>query len=194
MSWKGSQYLPLRSAANAWTATTAALRRHAVPAAHRFCGISRQAAGCRGKLHSDHHNFVLSTLTPLRGCTKATGIVLDGVETPLLDGDGGNPGATVLVDNTFDHQVYNDLTEDPEDRYVLIVETWHPALTLYERRAMSDLFALRDLFGFPRAQARALRRVRRGRGVVAGIRRGRPPRRLAASIVTLAPALGDSHR
>ena len=147
MSWKGSQYLPLRSASNAWTETTKALRRHAVPAAHRFCGISRQAAGCRGKLHSDHHNFVLSTLTPLRGCTKATGIVLDGVETPLLDGDCGNPGATVLVDNTFDHQVYNDLTETPEDRYVLIVETWHPALTLYERRAMSDLFALRDLFG-----------------------------------------------
>ena len=40
-------------------------RRHAGPAAHRFCGISRQAAGCRGKVHSDHHNFVLSTLTPL---------------------------------------------------------------------------------------------------------------------------------
>ena len=147
MSWKGSQYLPLRSASNAWTETTKALRRHAVPAAHRFCGISRQAAGCRGKVHSDHHNFVLSTLTPLRGCTKATGIVLDGVETPLIDGSEGNPGATVLVDNTFDHQVYNDLTDTPEDRYVLIVETWHPALTLYERRAMSDLFALRDLFG-----------------------------------------------
>merc|ERR1719486_429638 len=95
MSWKGSQYLPLRSASNAWTETTKALRRHAVPAAHRFCGISRQAAGCRGKVHSDHHNFVLSTLTP------------------LIDGDGGDPGATVLVDNTFDHQVYNDLTDTP---------------------------------------------------------------------------------
>ena len=30
---------------------------------------------------------------------------------------------------------------------MLIVETWHPALTLVEQRAMSDLFALRDLFG-----------------------------------------------
>ena len=73
--------------------------------------------------------------------------MLDGVETPLIYGEGGKPGETVLVDNTFDHQVYNDLTETPEDRYVLIVETWHPALTLHERRAMSDLFALRDLFG-----------------------------------------------
>lgn len=147
MSWKGSQYLPLRSAENAWTQTTAALRKHEVPAAHRFCGISRQAAGCRGKVHSDHHNFVLSTLTPLRGCTAATGILLDGVETPILDGINGAPGATVLVDNTFDHQVYNDLNENAADRYVLIVEAWHPSLTLVERRAMSDLFALRDLFG-----------------------------------------------
>ena len=30
---------------------------------------------------------------------------------------------------------------------MLIVETWHPALTRLEQRAMSDLFALRDLFG-----------------------------------------------
>ena len=57
---------------------------------------------------------------------------------------------------------------------MLIVETWHPALTLYERRAMSDLFALRDLFGFLEHKRAPFRRVRRGRGVVAGIRRGRP--------------------
>ena len=88
-------------AAPARRAGGAPLLRHLAPGR----GLPRQAP-------LDHHNFVLSTLTPLRGCTKATGIVLDGVETPLLDGEGGNPGATVLVDNTFDHQVYNDLTED----------------------------------------------------------------------------------
>mmetsp|Transcript_26914 Transcript_26914/g.82840 ORF Transcript_26914/g.82840 Transcript_26914/m.82840 type:complete len:355 (+) Transcript_26914:893-1957(+) len=147
MGWLGSQYLPLRSAPDAWARTTAALRRGGVPAGHRFCGISRQAAGCRGKVHSDHHNFVLSTLTPLRGCTAATGIELDGAPTPLLDGAGGAPGATVVLDNTYDHVVYNDATSDAVDRFVLIVETWHPALTNAEREALSDLFALRDLFG-----------------------------------------------
>ena len=47
----------------------------------------------------------------------------------------------------YDHVVYNDATSDAVDRFVLIVETWHPALTNAEREALSDLFALRDLFG-----------------------------------------------
>ena len=31
-------------------------------------------------------------------------------------------------------------------RYVLLAEVWHPSLTPAERRAMSTLFAMKDLF------------------------------------------------
>ena len=47
----------------------------------------------------------------------------------------------LLLDNSFPHYVYN---HSDEDRFVLIVEVWHPALTAVERDALATIFALND--------------------------------------------------
>ena len=52
-------------------------------------------------------------------------------------------GEVVVLDNTFPHYVYNDA---PVDRFVLMCECWHPALTPDERFAISTLFAVKDRF------------------------------------------------
>ena len=52
-------------------------------------------------------------------------------------------GKTLVVDNTFLHQVWNNADVD---RFVLMVEVWHPALTKEERKAMRTLFALKDMY------------------------------------------------
>ena len=48
-----------------------------------------------------------------------------------------------MLDNTFKHVVYNEANED---RFVLMVEIWHPALTEAEREALATTFAVKDRF------------------------------------------------
>ena len=48
-----------------------------------------------------------------------------------------------LRPNPNPHQVYND---GVADRFVLMCEVWHPALTPAEREALVTLFALKDRF------------------------------------------------
>ena len=56
--------MPLRSARDAMGGTIRALREGGVPVAHRFVGVARQRGSSRGTLHSDHRNYMLSTLKP----------------------------------------------------------------------------------------------------------------------------------
>jgi hypothetical protein len=105
--------------------------------AHRFVGLARQKQNCTGIEHSDGRNYMLSTLTPLQ-CAEGCGIVVDGIETPIVQG-----GTPVILDNTFRHHVFNHGTED---RHCLMSECWHPALTLKERDALATLFAAKDRF------------------------------------------------
>ena len=126
--------------------TIRALREGGVPVAHRFVGVARQRGSSRGTLHSDHRNYMLSTLTPLvvpgpcgvLGRSRASGGLEYHEEERRLQ-----PGETVILDNSFPHQVYNDAEAD---RFVLMCEVWHPALTPAEREALVTLFALKDRF------------------------------------------------
>lgn len=61
--WYGSQYLPLRARQRDFSRTVRALVDGNVPYSHRFVGIARQKAKSTGRTHSDHRNYVLSTLT-----------------------------------------------------------------------------------------------------------------------------------
>ena len=63
-AWYGWQFLALRDA-KPWMPRTIRALEASVPVAHRFIGIARQRAGCRGTLHSDRRNYLLSTLTGL---------------------------------------------------------------------------------------------------------------------------------
>jgi len=46
-------------------------------------------------------------------------------------------------DTTFEHETGN---ESEEERYVLIIDFWHPGLTLVERAALREFYDLRNKF------------------------------------------------
>jgi Aspartyl/Asparaginyl beta-hydroxylase len=134
-AWYGWQFLSLRGATKYMPQTTMALHQAMKKPAHRFVGVSRQRPHCVGTVHSDGRNYLLSTLTPLNrpvGC----GIVVHGVDATLHD-------TPVILDNTFLHHIYN---HGDNDRFCLIAECWHPALTPIERNALCTLFAVKDQF------------------------------------------------
>jgi hypothetical protein len=137
-AWYGWQYLSLRGAKRFMPETVRALRMAMGTSgpAHRFVGISRQKAGCQGVEHSDGRNYMLSTLTPVL-CPEGCGIVVDGTDAVIQD-------EPVILDNTFLHHVYNRHSDI--DRFVLMSECWHPALTLQDREAIAKLFAVKDRF------------------------------------------------
>lgn len=141
-AWYGWQFLSLRGAATFMPETTKALVGAMSPKslgpAHRFVGIARQKANCRGISHSDGRNYLLSTLTPLKAEAGKCGIMVDGIEKEIKTG-----GEAIVLDNTFMHEVWND---SDEDRFCLIAECWHPALTANEREALATLFAVKDRF------------------------------------------------
>ncbi|KAJ8599892.1 hypothetical protein CTAYLR_002803 [Chrysophaeum taylorii] len=140
-AWYGWQFMSLRGARQWMPETASALRaamggaRRLGPA-HRFVGLARQKARCRGLSHSDGRNYMLSTLTPVAAPTGKCGIVVNGTSAPIATG-----GPAVILDNTFPHHVYNDADED---RFCIIAE--HPALAPVEREALATLFALKDRF------------------------------------------------
>ena len=143
-AWFGWQFLSLRDAKEWMPHTIRALR--AVPTAHRFVGIARQRGECIGSLHSDQRNYLLSTLTGLRVPRDAPcGVVCPSSdESPLMPQERKMADKKAIVlDNTFPHYVYND---SPMDRFVLMAECWHPALTAKERDALATTFAAKDRF------------------------------------------------
>ena len=143
-AWYGWQFMSLRGAKRFMPGTAAALRAAAGGSkksgpAHRFVGLARQKANCRGLEHSDGRNYMLSTLVPLRAPAGQCGIVVGGETAPIEPG-----GDAVVLDNTFVHHVYNN---DPrDDRFVLMCEVWHPSLSSAERDALATLFAVKDRF------------------------------------------------
>ena len=141
-AWYGWQFLSLRGASKMMPKTTKALVGAFSPKglgpAHRFVGVARQKANCRGMLHSDGRNYMISTLTPLKALPGKCGITVNGIDRELATG-----GEAVILDNTFMHEVWNDSNED---RFCLISECWHPALTVHEREALATLFAVKDRF------------------------------------------------
>lgn len=139
-AWYGWQYLNLRGAKRNMPRTARALRdaMGSSGPAHRFVGLSRQKADCEGVLHSDGRNYMLSTLTPVRTPPRGhCGIVVDGQDRLIHD-------EPVVLDNTFPHYIYN--THDHLDRFCIMSECYHPALTPKERDAIATLFAVKDRF------------------------------------------------
>ena len=49
----------------------------------------------------------------------------------------------LLSDTTFEHETGN---ASEEDRYVLIIDFWHPELTPVERAALREFYDLRNAF------------------------------------------------
>ena len=70
--------------------------------------------------------------------SAAAGAAGAGEELRLL-----RDGSAFVLDNTFPHYVYN---EADAERFVLMVEMYHPALSAHEVAALRTLFALKDRF------------------------------------------------
>lgn len=138
-AWAGWQFLSLRDAKAFMPGTIKALRASGLPSAHRFIGIARQAPDSRGSLHSDQRNYLLSTLTGLIVPREQCGLVVPGSPERALEAS-----RALVLDNTFPHYVFNRSLE--AERFVLMVECWHPELSAAERGAMATLFALKDRF------------------------------------------------
>lgn len=137
-AWYGWQFMSLRDAKAYMPETIRALEA-TVPLAHRFIGIARQRADCRGTLHSDRRNYLLSTLTGLQVPESVCAVSVPGSgERTIADGE------VVVLDNTYKHLVYNN--HPTQDRFVLMAEIWHPALTTPEREALATTFAAKDRF------------------------------------------------
>lgn len=138
-AWYGWQYLNLRGAKKNMPKTAKALDQAMgnLGPAHRFVGLSRQKANCEGVVHSDGRNYMLSTLTPIIAPAGHCGIFVDGIDAKIEE-------TPVILDNTFPHYIYN--THEDMDRFCIMSECYHPALTRKERDAISTLFAVKDRF------------------------------------------------
>ena len=137
-AWYGWQFMSLRDA-KTWMPKTIRALEATVPLAHRFIGIARQRADCRGTLHSDRRPYLLSTLTGLDVPEDLCAVAVPGHgERQIANGE------VIILDNTFKHLVYNE--HKSRDRFVLMAEIWHPALTEPERDALATTFAVKDSF------------------------------------------------
>jgi aspartyl/asparaginyl beta-hydroxylase (cupin superfamily) len=99
----------------------------------RLTAIARQKANSGIPKHVDFMNWMLTLHTALWGPKDGAGIVVNGIRKDWTVGD------PVVMDTTYLHHTYNE-SED-EDLYILIVDFWHPDLSVDEIDALRSFFA-----------------------------------------------------
>jgi len=116
--------------------TTELMRSLNIPFAVRGVCFARQAAGSGVQPHTDGRNFILTSHVGLKvpeGCW-----IKVGEEERTWE-----EGKLVTLDTSFEHSTGNP-TE--ADRHVLIIDFWHPELTVAERAALEFVYDLRNKF------------------------------------------------
>lgn len=107
-----------------------------IPFAVRGVCFARQAAGSGVQPHSDGRNFILTSHLGLKipqGCWMKVG---DEVKT-------WEDGKLITVDTSFQHSTGNPTDSD---RYVLIIDFWHPETTDAERASLDFIYNLRNQY------------------------------------------------
>jgi aspartyl/asparaginyl beta-hydroxylase (cupin superfamily) len=103
----------------------------------RLVAIACQKAKSGIPKHCDYMNWMLTLHTALNdvgdGDGGCCGMVVDGIRK---DWKVGEP---VVMDTTFRHSTYN--TSHKDDMYLLLVDFWHPDLSLDEIDAMRTFLA-----------------------------------------------------
>jgi len=121
---------------NEFPRTVQLLKDCKVPLAMRGVIIARQAPGSGVAPHGDGRNFFLTAhfgLSVPEDCNiTCAGQTRDWVE------DGA-----IILDTSFRHSTENN---SDEDRFVLIVDFWHPDLTEAEREALEFIYDFRTKF------------------------------------------------
>lgn len=116
--------------------TVQLLKESGVPLAMRGVIVARQAPKTGVEPHSDGRNFFLTAhfgLSVPEGCSMTV-----GGETRSWKEDD-----CIVLDTSFQHSTRND---SDEDRFVLIVDFWHPDLTVPEREALEFIYDFRTKF------------------------------------------------
>lgn len=136
--WKGfrlrrlGEWIP--SNCERFPKTKLLLEKAKAPLAMRGVIVARQTPNSGVAPHSDGRNCILSAhfgLSVPEGCSMTAG----GVTKDWID-DG-----VIVVDTSFQHSTRND---SDEDRFVLIVDFWHPDLTFEEVEAVEFLYDYRN--------------------------------------------------
>eukprot|EP00533_Pseudo-nitzschia_delicatissima_P014603 CAMPEP_0197272608 /NCGR_PEP_ID=MMETSP1432-20130617/10133_1 /TAXON_ID=44447 /ORGANISM="Pseudo-nitzschia delicatissima, Strain UNC1205" /LENGTH=322 /DNA_ID=CAMNT_0042738171 /DNA_START=53 /DNA_END=1017 /DNA_ORIENTATION=+ len=107
-----------------------------IPLAVRGVCFARQAPGSGVKPHSDGRNFILTSHLGLK--------IPDGCWIEVADQRKNWEEQRLLtLDTSFVHS-----TENPTngDRYVLIIDFWHPEITEAERAGLEFIYDLRNKF------------------------------------------------
>jgi aspartate beta-hydroxylase len=113
--------------------TVQLLKDAGTPLAMRGVIVARQIPGSGVAPHSDGRNFFLTAhfgLSIPEDCAMTCG----GIEKEWEE-DG-----CIVLDTSFKHSTRND---SDEDRFVLIVDFWHPDLTVPEREALEYIYDFR---------------------------------------------------
>ena len=114
-----------------------------IPLAVRGVMFAKQAPGSGVQPHSDGRNFILTAHLGLKVPEEGCWISVAGVKKSWKR-DG-----LIVFDTSFTHETSN---ESNQDRYVLIIDFWHPELTHPEREALKFIYDCRNKFDSGKAR------------------------------------------
>jgi hypothetical protein len=108
-----------------------------------FCFFSSLHGKSRIQAHTSPINMRLRVHLPLI-IPKEQKVDKDGVDGALQCGirvgpivRPWTPGKALVLDDAYDHEVWN---ETEETRVLLLVDLWHPDVTMVERREIVEMF------------------------------------------------------
>ncbi|CAJ1392926.1 unnamed protein product [Effrenium voratum] len=116
--------------------TVQLLKQSDVPLAMRGVIVARQVPETGVQPHSDGRNFFLTAHFGL-SVPPDCSITVGGEERQWKEDD------CIILDTSFIHSTKND---SDEDRFVLVVDFWHPDLTIPEREALEWIYDFRNKF------------------------------------------------
>merc|ERR1712146_742655 len=117
--------------------TTSIIQNLNIPLAVRGVMFAKQAPGSGVQPHSDGRNFILTCHLGIKvpssqqGKSEGCWIKVAG-EKKVWEND-----KAIIFDTSFTHETAN---ETEEDRFVLIIDFWHPELSSAEREALEFIY------------------------------------------------------
>mmetsp|Transcript_33510 Transcript_33510/g.105892 ORF Transcript_33510/g.105892 Transcript_33510/m.105892 type:complete len:271 (+) Transcript_33510:164-976(+) len=130
----------------AFPETTAILKGLDIPFAVRGIMFARQVPGSGVAPHSDARNFILTAHLGLKVPEDPTKAWMQvGAERRNWE-----ENKAVIFDTSFEHSTGN---ESDEERVVLIIDFWHPDLSLPEREALQMVYDTRNKYDGAAIQA-----------------------------------------
>ncbi len=117
--------------------TTRILKSLPIPFAMRGVMFAKQKPHSGVQPHSDGRNFILTAHLGLKVPLEKCWIKVGGIQKSWSSNN------VIVFDTSFVHETSND---SDEDRYVMIIDFWHPELTLVERDALTYIYDSRNKF------------------------------------------------